>query len=484
MRYNMKFLSIILSLNIGFTSLAYSEEGGDMDKRRILEVYDLIQEFHVNNPFTRDTVTGAISGMIQSIDDPHTSYYTEENLLTFIKSLEGIYSGIGVSIREKDGAFFVQQVYGDSPAMISQLQKDDKILEINEENVTGRTLNWLKWKIIDGEGSEVRLKLKRGETIFNVDIFKGKFQLPTVEARIFENQTGYIRVETFSESSVDRFAKELERLRNIGVRALIIDLRDNPGGELESARKFASYFISEGTLYYVRNKHAYEHFYKMEMGKDLELPLVVLVNKNSASASELVTAVFKDYDKATIIGTPTSGKGTLQELFPLKTGGYLKLTIEEYFSPNLMPVHRVGVTPHIFVKDPEEQLQAALYVLRSENSLRFGSSGQILINEKEDRSSNPAAILENHEWYLSIRKLAYLFNGEVSYDKSINSIRLKIGEDSHRWKPIEHKGLLIRNGAAYLSIKDIEENYPELEKKEIGEFIVIKTKKAKKKVVL
>ncbi|MBP1934936.1 S41 family peptidase [Ammoniphilus resinae] len=457
-RWLFSWLSICL---VALTpAYAQAEEPAevDFDQQRIMEIYQLIHQFHVANPDSGDISQGAIWGMIDSLEDPYTEYFTDEEFESFIDEVEGSYSGVGMVMGEMvDGALVVQQVFKASPAEKAGIQTGDKLIAIDGENMVNKASEEVVAKVKGDENTSVTITVERkGETL-DLKVTRQKIDLPTVTAKLLDHQIGYIELATFSDEAIIHLEQELKELEEKKLKGLILDLRNNPGGMLSAAVDLSSLFVEKGPIVHVKDNTGNEQSFDATGKQVHKLPLVVLVNENTASSSEIVASALKDYGLAKIIGTQTFGKGVVQELIPLYSGGVLKLTIEEYFSPKHQVINHQGVTPNVLVNDPEEQLQAAKYVLL-DNKLTLKSTGEVRINgEKEDGSVAVAAFRDQEKWYVSLRKMAYLLHGEIGYDLEKGQATLQLAQDTHS---IALSEAVIKDGTAYISLEEFLKLYP------------------------
>jgi carboxyl-terminal processing protease len=461
--WNHRLIMFTMIFSLVFSPLAIAA-GTTEEQERIQEVRDLIAEYHVDGEDLTKLPQTSMEDLLDATQDPHTDYFTEEEYMQFIDSVEGSYSGIGMLVGQNETGIFVHQVFEGSPAKQEGIQPGDQIVSVNGETIQGQSIEAVVTKIKGKPGTKVNITLMRDGRSINVNVTRQDIELPVVSAELLDHQIGYIELATFSNHSTEQFKAELIKLHKQDLKGLIIDLRNNPGGLLDSALQISSFFIEEGPIVHVKNNKGQDRTYRVKGGYDWDLPLVVLVNGYSASASEILTAALKDYEKATIIGTQTFGKGTVQELIPLRSGGMLKLTIEEYFTPDHHVINHVGVPPHLLVTNPQEQLQAAKLYLQGNHSLRLTSKGSILINGHKDQSEIATAIKQDGKWYISLRKAAALFKGQVGYDSELKKATLQIGSQKNSYELRGNPGLLVKEGTSYLQLDQLLKQYPQLKK--------------------
>ncbi|RKD22088.1 hypothetical protein BEP19_13545 [Ammoniphilus oxalaticus] len=355
-------LFTITILTVSLYAQPVAAEEISLDELRMLEVFDLLKTHHISEPNDQNLSYAAVQGMVASLQDPYTAYFSDEELDYYLDSIEGQFSGVGIVVGDEQGIFTIYEVYPGSPAEVAGIRAGDQLRAVDGLSVSGQAFETVMSQVSGLEGTSVSLTLSRDGQSYTVQLERAMMQLPQVYAELLPEEIGYIYLSTFTEYSFEQYKQALSSLKKQGAQAIILDLRDNPGGLLDAANQVASSFIQKGALTIVKNSEGKEYPIPILQSVEKEtLPLAVLVNEYSASASEIVAAALQDYKRATIIGSgPTFGKGTIQELVPLYFGGYLKMTVEEYFSPLHKPMNHVGVTPDLLVQDEHQQLQAAI----------------------------------------------------------------------------------------------------------------------------
>lgn len=377
-------VAILCAFIIGFAlgnqqmlSLAQSDtsqpRGTETTFESFWQVYNLIQ----NSYLDRDQVTpdqlanGAIQGMIDELGDQFSGYMDPATYPLVNDDLSGEVEGIGAVIEtiQDTKEIRIVHVLEGSPAEKAGIQSGDIFAEVNGEEITGLNQLELVGKVRGPEGTVVQITMLRGEELIEFTITRARIRIPTVEYRPLDNEIGYIKLREFSVNAYGQLNEALEQLDARDLKGLVLDLRGNPGGLLSSAIDVASMFIEDGTILIEDFGNGREQTYTTN-GKYIgfNIPMTVLVDENSASASELVAGALQDRERATIVGTTTFGKGTVQTWQPLVNGGSVRLTIARWLTPNGKWIHGNGITPDIVVewshedRDPQKdpQLQAAL----------------------------------------------------------------------------------------------------------------------------
>ncbi len=329
---------------------------------KLEQLYDMIDESYYQKIDEDQVMDGIYKGLVSGLDDPYSSYMSAVEYDNWKSSAIGEYSGVGVTISEdEDGNFIVVSVQDDSPAKEGGLKAKDIIIAIDDKEYddTETLANAIRGE----DGSKVKITYVRDGEKKDVTLVREKIIQHSVEHEMLDGNIGYIRIGSFIESTSDDFKAALEDIEKQGAEGLVLDLRNNGGGLVDSCVDIADEFLDKGLVVYMEDKNGKKKEYKAKDGKT-ELKTVVLVNEASASASEILAAALKDKG-IELVGQTTYGKGVVQSTAELKDGSALKLTVMQYFSPKGNAINKVGVEPDYQVKDPEdtkedEQLRKAL----------------------------------------------------------------------------------------------------------------------------
>lgn len=337
--------------------------------RKIIESKNVLTERFYENISEDELFDGAMAGMLGAAGDPYTEYLPvkESELLEQIAS--GTYEGIGVSITILNGEKYPTILYTlpDSPAERAELKTNDKILTVNGVSCEGKSLEEIVSLIKLESGSDVEILIKRGEEEINVPLKTEKISNPSVYSEQFED-IGYIEIVSFDDKTSKEFQTVYNKLREDNIKGLVIDLRNNGGGVYEEAVKIAKILVPKGLIVYTEDKNGKTRE-EYSNGDGLDIPLAVLINENSASASEILAGAIKDRKCGTLIGKKTYGKGVVQGWFMIGDGTSIKLTIAKYFTPNGVCIDGVGIEPDIEVElnnsSVDTQLEKALDILKN-----------------------------------------------------------------------------------------------------------------------
>lgn len=340
-----------------------------------LDVIDnLIEEYYLyEDDIDGDAlVEGLYSGYTEALGDPYTEYYDEEETKALFESTSGEFTGIGVTMSQgTDGTITVTNIYKDSPADKAGLQVNDVLLEVDGKNIQGEDLNTVVSYVKGEKGTEVTLTVLRDGEEVEATAVRDTIEVQTVEYRMMDDQIGYISVSEFDDVTYDQFKTALDDLEGQKMQALVIDLRNNPGGNVETVTDMLKLLLPEGPIISIKDKNGNTEEMTCDGENEFTKPLAVLVNGYSASASEIFSGAVQDYGTGTIVGTTTYGKGVVQQLISLGDGTCLKVTIAEYYTPSGRSINGVGVTPDVEVEyqydqnnpEADNQLDKAVEVL-------------------------------------------------------------------------------------------------------------------------
>ena len=321
------------------------------------EIWQIVEQYYYQEPDTEAMLDGAEMGLLYGLGDPYTYYYTPDQYAQLWADDEGEYAGIGIQIMGDytTGLCTISRVFLDSPALDAGLRKGDVLTRVEDIDVVTTTLQDAV-NIMRGEpGTPVNVQVQRGDQLLDFVVQRAVVHVNWVNSCMLDGDVGYISLYEFSGDCSPSFAVHLDNLMNQGAKALVIDLRDNPGGWVDDAQKVADMFLEEGNVASLVYRDGTTELYTTTTdGKENPIPLVVLVNEYSASASEILAGALQDRGRATIVGTQTFGKGVVQYVLPVGTrGAGMQLTVAQYYTPNGNEVHKVGITPDIEATLPE-----------------------------------------------------------------------------------------------------------------------------------
>ncbi len=356
----------ILGLTLGFTTAMHAsdrfiafnkldEDSGVENKLQVID--DIIENAYIFEYDREELKDSMIKGYVNGLGDPYSTYYNEEDFQSFMEATEGHYVGIGsvVSVDTETNQIIIVSPFENSPAEKAGILAGDKIIAIDGREVTGEDLD-VAITMMKGEANtEVEVTVIRGEDNeeLTFTIIREEIVINTVNSEMLDNNIGYIQISGFDEVTDKQFHDAYESLVEQNMEGLVIDLRNNPGGLLNVVSSIADTLLPEGVIVSTKDKNGNEEVIKSDANQ-IEVPLVVLVNENSASASEVLSGAIKDYGVGTIVGENTFGKGIVQRIYPIGDGSAIKLTISEFFTPSGYALHGKGIAPDVVVDISEE----------------------------------------------------------------------------------------------------------------------------------
>ena len=309
----------------------------------------------IENNYALDVVdektmqTGIYKGYIEALGDPYSEYISKEEMEERSSKIKGVYYGIGAYVMydEEVGYCRLGEIFEDSPAKEAGLKQGDYVIKVDGENMAGVALSEVVAKIKGEEGTTVVLTILRDNSADTMDISVKRGEVPrqTVSYEMLDDEIGYIRISEFDEVTIDQFTDALVTLKGQEMKGLIIDLRNNPGGNLDAVVEMCRSLLPKGLIVYTEDKNGKRVEYTNENDNKLDVPMVLLINKGSASASEIMSGAVKDYGIGTLIGTTTFGKGIVQKFFSLSDGSAVKLTSSKYYTPSGKNIHGIGIEP-------------------------------------------------------------------------------------------------------------------------------------------
>ena len=353
-----RFGAVIPALS---TNNNYEELMNEDTIAKIEALDDVIETYYYKTDVDKATeADGLYKGLMDSLGDPYSVYYTEEELAELMSDTAGIYYGIGayVSMDSDMGLPRISGVMPGTPAERAELQTDDIIYEVDGVSTDGLELDEVVSMIKGADGTTVHLTLLRGskrDTV-EVDVERSAVVVPTVTTKLLgdNEEIGYLQISEFDDVTPDQFIEGLAELRASNIEGLIIDLRSNPGGSLQAVVEVANQILPKGIIVYTMDRDGNRDDYESDGEHEIDIPVVVLTNQYTASASEILSGAIKDYKLGKLVGVNTFGKGIVQRIFDLNDGTAVKLTVSDYYTPSGTNIHGVGIAPDVEVEyDPD-----------------------------------------------------------------------------------------------------------------------------------
>lgn len=363
-------ISSISTLGLIYYALGFNEQGFS-NLMRFIAAYRFIETKYVNDTDDVKLIDGAIDGMVKSLNDPHSNYLSPKMYKTLMEQTEGSFAGIGVVMgMDNEQKIHIVGIMENSPGQKAGLQEGDEILAVDGVPVTQMAFDEVAAHVRGQAGTDVVLTIMRDNANQDITITRDNIKLKTVGHKMLDNNIGYIQIVSFSEDTANEFNEAYNDLKNQGMKALVLDLRNNPGGLLTTCVEIAKKLVPKGEIVSIVDKQGNKETYSSSLEAP-EYPLVVLINKNSASASEILSGAIQDTKAGTIIGNTSYGKGSVQTILPMFEDDAVKLTIAKYYTPSGRSIDGTGITPDIEINLDENatsdtQLDKALEVLKAQ----------------------------------------------------------------------------------------------------------------------
>jgi carboxyl-terminal processing protease len=363
-------ISSISTLGLIYYALGFNEQGFS-NLMRFITAYRFIETKYVNDTDDVKLIDGAIDGMVKSLNDPHSNYLSPKMYKTLMEQTEGSFAGIGVVMgMDNEQKIHIVGIMENSPGQKAGLQEGDEILAVDGVPVTQMAFDEVAAHVRGQAGTDVVLTIMRDNANQDITITRDNIKLKTVGHKMLDNNIGYIQIVSFSEDTANEFNEAYNDLKNQGMKALILDLRNNPGGLLTTCVEIAKKLVPKGEIVSIVDKQGNKETYSSSLEAP-EYPLAVLINKNSASASEILSGAIQDTKAGTIIGNTSYGKGSVQTILPMFEDDAVKLTIAKYYTPSGRSIDGTGITPDIEINLDENatldtQLDKALEILKAQ----------------------------------------------------------------------------------------------------------------------
>ena len=355
-------------------------------KSKLNRIKSIIDTYYLDEIDEDKMVEGMYKGLVSSLEDPYSVYYTKDEFAALMESSSGSYCGIGAYVSQdvKTGVITIVKPFEGGPAYKAGMLPGDIIYKVSGEEATGKDLSEIVSKMKGEEGTTVDLEIIRaGESDpIKLTIERRTVEVPTISYEMLDNKVGYIQIAEFDEVTGPQFRSAITDLDNQGMKGLVIDLRNNPGGLLDTVCDMLDRMLPEGLIVYTEDKNGTRtEEVKSTAEESFDKPLVVMINGNSASASEVFAGAIQDYGIGTILGTTSFGKGIVQSVIPLSDGSGVKVTVSKYYTPKGRNIHEIGIEPDVVVelkdklktkvvidKSEDNQLQEAIKIINDKSS--------------------------------------------------------------------------------------------------------------------
>ncbi len=371
---------IVLCIRGGLSLLKPDPEGGAVSEQNVekMEYFqELLQTYYYEDISDEELADGVMYGLMETVGDPYTCYYSVEEMKELTEDMEGVFHGIGAYLEMDYDAGYakISGVIDGTPASQSDIEVGDYIIKVDGVDTYEMTLTDVVAMIRGDAGTQVVLTLNRNGEEREVTVTRQNIETPTVEYELLENDIAYISIIEFDDVTTAQFAEAKAQMEADNAKGLILDLRGNPGGSLATVVDICEMMLPEGMIVYTEDKYGNRVEYKCDGKNEFTLPLVVLIDGGSASASEILAGAIKDYELGTLVGTTTYGKGIVQKIFSYEDGSAVKITVSKYYTPNGYNIHGVGIEPDVTVEfdsdlyleeETDNQLQEAIKIISEE----------------------------------------------------------------------------------------------------------------------
>ncbi|PRX73583.1 carboxyl-terminal processing protease [Cohnella sp. SGD-V74] len=441
--------SIVLLLTFSLF-FAYVPAALGASAQQVEEVRGLLEQYHLKSPDDSALADKEIDEMVDSLDDPYTQYFDDQEWKAYSSELEQTFVGIGIVMMEEKGKIYVEDVIADSPASSVGILAGDLLVAADGKSFAGKTMADIQKELRGEEGTVVALTVSRSGKELKFKITRKQVHVPVVSTKMLDQGIGYLALTSFTSEAGKEVKRELEKLEKNGLASLVLDLRNNGGGYVSAAQEVAGLFVKEGVLAHMRDRNGHDEPLSIS-GTSRPYEVVVLVNGNTASASELLSGALRDYGVGQLVGTKTYGKGVVQSLIPLKSGGVLKVTIQEYYTPKGKKVDQVGLTPDLTVSGAAEQLIGAFRLAGGTKLAVSWNKGILTLNGV--RMSQPdAARKEGNLWYVNLKLGTEIAGAKLTYDAKSRTYTLTKGSQKETIKATDSR-VKIKDGRTSIDVR-------------------------------
>lgn len=422
------------------------------------EVRQMLLDYHYSKPSADSLSSDDIDQMIATLKDPWTQFFDAKEWETFNSALEQTFVGVGIVMRQEKNGVYIDEVISGSPAESAGLMPGDLMVTAGGKSLAGVSSSDIQQLLLGQEGELAALSVERDGKKLDFILMRAKVSLPVVTTKLLGEGVGYLALSGFTSDSAEKVKEGIAQLEKQGISSLVFDLRGNGGGYVDAAQKIASQFIKEGVLAHMVDRDG-DDTPLVVKGAKKAYPVVMLVNGNTASASELLSGALQDYRVAKLVGTKTYGKGVVQSIATLQSGGVLKLTVQQYFTPKGRTVNKVGLTPDIQVDDPASQLVEAYRAAGGRKVVLTALNN--VVTMEGIRTAEPSAALKNDKgvWYVNIRLGASIAGAKFKYDAAKRVFTLTKGNVVHML-PSNDSHLVVKEGRTMIDVALLKKWFP------------------------
>lgn len=446
-------LSLLLAPSASAADSAAAAASTDI----INEVMEYLENYNVEGVDKDTLIRGAIDGMVNTLNDPYSSYFDKDEAAEFAQQLGLEFVGIGIVMQQTKTELYIEEVMAGSPAEQAGLKRGDTILKINGVPVADAEADALS----GAAGSKMSLVILRNGASKSFSIARKSIATTSVTGKMLGQKIAYISLNGFTQNADKEFSAVLSNMRAAGMKSLVLDLRDNTGGYMEAAKNIAAEFMDAGIMMYTSDQSGTLTPEMITNGKKIGVPVVVLQNEYSASASEALIGMLRDNKLATLVGTHTYGKARIQSLIPMSNGGELKLTTLKYLTPSKEDFNHVGLGPDIEVQNKTAQLITALQIAGMSGITASGDNHILDINGTPF-AGNVGLMKQGDKIYASVKVLAALVESDYAWDAKNKKAVLTIGAGSTFGFTLASKDAISKDDELYLELNAFKKKFPAL----------------------
>ncbi|WP_157794019.1 S41 family peptidase [Paenibacillus donghaensis] len=453
------FLSGCLALSIILTPAASAagEEQAATDLDLVQEVLNNLETYNLSG-VDRDTlIRGAIDGMVNTLEDPYSVYFDNQEAADFGHQVDLEYVGIGVRLQYTANEVYIEEVFAASPAEKAGLKRGDSLLKINGVRIQDTAGDELS----GAAGSQVTLLVQRGQVTKSFKVTRSEIASISVTSSMVGPKIAYVTISGFTQTAGTEFVAALNKMRAAGMKSMVLDLRDNPGGYMDAAVDIAEHFMDKGIMMYTADNSGTLKPVTITKGSKIGVPVVILTNANTASAAEALTGALRDNKLATVVGTTSFGKARIQSLLPISNGDMLKLTTDKYLTPNKEDFNHIGLAPDIKVEGSAAQLITAMQIAGM-SSIEATGDNHIMSLNGIPFAGNLGLVRKGNLTYASSRVLTALVEGEVTWDAKNKKVIVTNGAGATSGFSLASKDALYQNQGSYIELSAFSKKFPQL----------------------
>jgi carboxyl-terminal processing protease len=450
-------LSSCLALSIAWAPAASVADAASSKTEIINEIMEYLEYYNVEGIDQDTLIRGAIDGMVSTLNDPYSQYFDQAEAAEFGHQVDLEYVGIGVRLVYTSKELYIEEVMSGSPAEKAGLKRGDTILKINGVRVEDTEGD----ELAGTAGTKLTLLIQRNGVNQSYSVTRSEITTASVTSKIIGSKIAYIAITGFTQTADEEFSAALDKMRAAGMKSLVLDLRDNTGGYMDSALNIASKFIDAGIMMYTSDQSGVLTPVTITNGSKIGVPVVVLTNEYTASASEALTGALRDNKLATIVGTRSYGKARIQSLIPMSDGGELKLTTMKYLTPNKEDFNHIGLAPDIEILGKTAQLITALQIAGLSEITASGDNHILDINGSAF-AGNVGLVKQDDKVYASSRVLSALVESEISWDTKNKKVLFTTGAGTNFGFTLASKEALYNDGETFIELGAFKKKFPQL----------------------